>query len=120
MPGQDRAGLARLSARIRGVRPGSVVRRAAFALGLLVLTAVIVWVQGKGYRDSAHPDHPLSFLDSLYYSTVTLTTTGYGDIVPVTSATRLENTLLITPLLITMPLITTTSTATPPCSKRSQ
>jgi hypothetical protein len=33
----------------RAVSPlSSVVRRAAFALGLLVLTAVIVWVQGKG------------------------------------------------------------------------
>jgi voltage-gated potassium channel len=85
----------------RTVSPlSSVVRRGVFALSLLVLTAVIVWVQGSGYRDSAHPDQPLSFLDSLYYSTVTLTTTGYGDIVPVTSATRLENTLVVTPLRI--------------------
>jgi voltage-gated potassium channel len=78
----------------------SVMRRGLFALSLVVLTAVIVWVQGSGYRDAAHPQTPLSFLDSLYYSTVTLTTTGYGDIVPVTNATRLENTLVITPLRI--------------------
>src|SRR3984957_17183344 len=78
----------------------SVMRRAVFALALLMLASVLVYAQRSGYRDSAHPDQPLSFLDSLYYATVTLTTTGYGDIVPVTSATRLENTVLITPLRI--------------------
>jgi voltage-gated potassium channel len=94
-----RAGMVCLPA--RAISPlSSVIRRGLFALGLLVLTAVIVWVQGSGYKDSAHPGQPLSFLDSLYYSTVTLTTTGYGDIVPVTSATRLENTFVVTPLRI--------------------
>jgi len=92
-------GLVGLPARAIGPL-GSVMRRALFALVLLMLAAVIVYAQRSGYRDSAHPDQPLSFLDSLYYATVTLTTTGYGDIVPVTSATRLENTILITPLRI--------------------
>jgi voltage-gated potassium channel len=85
----------------RAVSPlSSVVRRGLFALSLLMVSTVIVWVQGAGYKDSANPGQALSFLDSLYYSTVTLTTTGYGDIVPVTNATRLENTFLITPLRI--------------------
>jgi voltage-gated potassium channel len=78
----------------------SVGRRALVAVFLVLLCAVIVYVQGSGYRDAAHPDQPLSFLDSLYYSTVTLTTTGYGDIVPVTTLTRLENTFILTPIRV--------------------
>jgi voltage-gated potassium channel Kch len=34
------------------------------------------------------------------YATVTLSTTGYGDIVPVTDAARLVNTVLITPIRV--------------------
>jgi voltage-gated potassium channel len=78
----------------------SVGRRALVAVGLVIVAAAIVYSARSGYRDSAHPDQPLSFLDSLYYSTVTLTTTGYGDIVPVTNLTRLENTFIITPIRI--------------------
>ena len=43
---------------------------------------------------------PLSFLASVYYATVTLSTTGYGDIVPVTDSARLANTVLITPIRV--------------------
>jgi voltage-gated potassium channel len=78
----------------------SVGRRALFAVFLVFLSTFIVYLQGSGYRDAAHPDQPLSFLSSLYYSTVTLTTTGYGDIVPVTTLTRLENTFIITPIRV--------------------
>jgi voltage-gated potassium channel len=36
----------------------------------------------------------------VYYATVTLSTTGYGDIVPVTNAARLVNTVLITSIRV--------------------
>jgi voltage-gated potassium channel len=78
----------------------SVGRRALVAVCLLLGAALIVYSARSGYRDSAHPDRPLSFLDALYYSSVTLTTTGYGDIVPVTNLTRLENTFIITPIRV--------------------
>ncbi|HUL98993.1 MAG TPA: potassium channel family protein, partial [Mycobacterium sp.] len=42
----------------------------------------------------------LSFLDCFYYATVSLSTTGYGDITPVTSSARLVNVLVITPLRV--------------------
>jgi voltage-gated potassium channel len=95
-PGEGAVGLP-----FRAIGPlQSVGRRALAAVALVLLAALIVYSGRSGYRDSAHPDQPLSFLDSLYYSSVTLTTTGYGDIVPVTNLTRLENTFIITPIRI--------------------
>jgi voltage-gated potassium channel len=70
------------------------------AVGLLVLAAVIVYLGRYGYRDTAHPRQPLSVLAAVYYATVTLSTTGYGDIVPVTDTARLVNTVLITPIRV--------------------
>jgi voltage-gated potassium channel len=70
------------------------------AVGLLVLSTVIVYLGRHGYRDAAHPGQPLSLLASVYYSTITLSTTGYGDIVPVTDSARLVNTVLITPIRV--------------------
>jgi voltage-gated potassium channel len=78
----------------------AVVRRMLLALGLLVLSTVIVYLQRGGYRDNAHPGQPLTLLASVYYATVTLSTTGYGDIVPVTAGARLANTVLITPIRV--------------------
>jgi len=70
------------------------------AAGLLAVSAVIVYLGRHGYRDSAHPGQPLSALASAYYATVTLSTTGYGDIVPVSDTARLVNTVLITPIRV--------------------
>jgi len=70
------------------------------AVGLLVLAAVIVYLGRYGYLDTAHPGQPLSVLAAVYYATVTLSTTGYGDIVPVTDTARLVNTVLITPVRV--------------------
>ncbi|MFR9751263.1 potassium channel family protein [Nocardia sp. 004] len=76
----------------------SLTRRVLFAIALLILAACVVYIGRSGYRDSTGGD--LSFLDALYYATVSLSTTGYGDIHPVTTEARLVNTLLITPLRI--------------------
>jgi voltage-gated potassium channel len=73
-------------------------RRFLIALGLLVLMVLIVLVDRDGYRDTA--DGEIGLIDSIYYATVTLTTTGYGDITPVTSTARLVNAFLVTPLRI--------------------
>jgi voltage-gated potassium channel len=78
----------------------AVLARAAFAVFLLVLSTVIVYLGRDGYRDAAHPGQPLTLLASAYYSAVALSTTGYGDIVPVTAAARLVNTLVITPIRV--------------------
>jgi voltage-gated potassium channel len=70
------------------------------AAGLLAVSAVIVYLGRGGYRDAAHPGRPLSVLGCVYYATVTLSTTGFGDIVPVTTTARLVNTALITPIRV--------------------
>lgn len=56
------------------------------ALGLLTVMVLIVVVDRDGYRDSY--DGKVNVIDSIYYATVTLTTTGYGDITPVSPAAR--------------------------------
>lgn len=75
-----------------------VSRRLLLALLVLVATVLIVYLDRGGYHDNA--DGSVSFLDSLYYSTVTLSTTGYGDIVPYSTGARLSNTFLVTPLRV--------------------
>jgi voltage-gated potassium channel len=78
----------------------AAAKRILLAVGLLALASAIVYLGRHGYRDAAHPGRPLSVLGSVYYATVTLSTIGYGDIVPVTSAARLVNTIVITPMRV--------------------
>ncbi|MFF5449043.1 potassium channel family protein [Streptomyces sp. NPDC012888] len=75
-----------------------VTKRLLMALAVLWITVLIVYLDRSGYHDNA--DESLDFLDCLYYATVTLSTTGYGDIVPHSDSARLVNVLLITPLRV--------------------
>ncbi|MFF4712294.1 potassium channel family protein [Streptomyces eurythermus] len=75
-----------------------VVKRLVMALAVLVATALIVYADHEGYHDNA--DGSVSLLDAFYYATVTLSTTGYGDITPVSDGARLTNIFLITPLRV--------------------
>lgn len=76
----------------------AIYRRVLIALGALLLAATIVYIDRDGYTDSQGDG--VSFLDALYYATVSLSTTGYGDIAPFTPSARLVNILVITPLRI--------------------
>jgi voltage-gated potassium channel len=69
--------------------------RVAIALGLIALVALLTWIGRDGYLDPE--DDSVSLLDAFYYSTVSVTTTGYGDIRPVTDEARLVTTVLVTP-----------------------
>ncbi|WP_199589206.1 TrkA family potassium uptake protein [Blastococcus sp. TF02A-26] len=75
-----------------------VWRRVLLAMTVLVVVVLIVWLDGDAYRDG--DERGLTLLDSFYYATVTLSTTGYGDITPVTEGARLVNIIVITPLRI--------------------
>ena len=78
----------------------SPVRRIAlrlmYALSALLIAAIVVYLDRDGYNNAA--GKPLTFLDCLYYATVSLSTTGYGDIAPFSERARLMNILVITPL----------------------
>ena len=73
-------------------------RRLLLAAGILAVTVLIVYVDKDGYGDSS--DGEVNLKDAIYYTTVTLSTTGYGDISPVTEQARLVNAFVITPLRI--------------------
>ncbi|MFE7130245.1 potassium channel family protein [Streptomyces sp. NPDC057638] len=75
-----------------------VLRRLAMALLVLTVTTLLVWFDRDGYNDNA--DGKVDFLDAAYYTTVTLSTTGYGDIAPVSDLARLTNIFIITPLRV--------------------
>ncbi|MDP9430064.1 MAG: potassium channel family protein [Actinomycetota bacterium] len=75
-----------------------VVQRMVAATFVLLLTVAIVYVERNDYRDAI--DGRVDLLDAFYYTTVTLSTTGYGDITPVSDTARLVNVLVITPLRV--------------------
>jgi voltage-gated potassium channel len=68
------------------------------ALAILVGTTLLVYFDRENYNDTS--DGTVNLIDSIYYTTVTLSTTGYGDIAPVGDGARLINAFIITPLRI--------------------
>lgn len=74
-------------------------RRLLVALGLIAFVAVVAYLEREGYRDGDEVGR-LTLLDCFYYASVSVTTTGYGDITPVTQGARLTTTLIVTPARI--------------------
>lgn len=75
-----------------------ITKRIVIALAVLCAVVLIVYIDRDGYRDNQ--EDGLTLLDCFYYATVSLSTTGYGDITPVTQTARLVNVLVITPLRV--------------------
>lgn len=73
----------------------ALMARVAAAVGLVLFIAMVVYLDRDGYRD-VNGDG-LTLLDSFYYTVVTLSTTGYGDITPASPSARTANVLLVTP-----------------------
>ena len=71
-----------------------ISRRVLYAMTLLLVAALVVYLDRDGYTGVT------TFLDAVYYSAVSLSTTGYGDIAPVTQQARLINVLVITPMRV--------------------
>src|SRR6478672_610710 len=77
--------------------------RVATACLLVVLAFSLLWFDRNGLRDNI--DGHLSFADVLYFTMITVSTVGYGDIVPVSERARLIDAFLITPIRIFLWLI---------------
>ncbi|MDY3127476.1 MAG: potassium channel family protein [Corynebacterium sp.] len=73
----------------------SLITRLLWAFTIFVFVTIVVYIDREGYNQH------LSFVDAAYYASVTLTTVGYGDIVPVTMEARLVNIIVITPARLT-------------------
>ncbi len=73
-------------------------RRGLLALLLLCVIVGLVYFDRDAYTDNY--DGSVSFIDTIYYATVTITTTGYGDITPVLPHARVLNAIVVTPLRI--------------------
>ena len=79
--------------------PGrTVVIRLGIVLLLFGILISILWLDRGGLQD--HSDGHMSFSDVVYFTMVTVTTVGYGDIVPVTPRARMIDALVVTPVRI--------------------
>jgi voltage-gated potassium channel len=77
--------------------------RVLLIFALVAAVLAVHWVERDGLKDNL--DNQISFIDVLYFTTVTVTTVGYGDIVPVSDTTRLFETFFVTPIRIFVWLI---------------
>lgn len=77
--------------------------RVGVVFGLIAIVLAIHWIDRDGLKDNL--DNHISFIDVLYFTTVTVTTVGYGDIVPVSPQTRLFETFIVTPIRLFVWLI---------------
>lgn len=77
--------------------------RVVAALALIGIALAGHWFDRGGLRDNT--DGKVSFVDVVYFTMITVTTVGYGDIVPVTDRARLFDTFVVTPVRIFVWLI---------------
>jgi voltage-gated potassium channel len=77
--------------------------RVGLVLGLLGLALAVHWFEREGLKDSH--DGEVTFLDVIYFTMISITTTGYGDIVPTSDAARMFDALVVTPIRIFFVLI---------------
>jgi len=73
----------------------NIVVRIAIAFALIMFVALLTYAGRDGYVDAE--GDAVSLLDAFYYATVSITTTGYGDVRPVSDEARLLTTVLVTP-----------------------
>ena len=72
--------------------------RVGLMAGLLGLLILSHWLERDGLKDTHDGD--VGLIDVIYFTMISATTTGYGDIVPVTDRTRLFDALIVSPIRI--------------------
>lgn len=70
--------------------------RLAIVTALLLFCLIVFWFGRAGLKDQI--DGSVSTLDVLYFSVVTISTTGYGDIIPASDAMKLFAVFVLTPV----------------------
>jgi len=75
-----------------------VVLRLSLAFFLIFLVIVIHWFDRTGLVD--HHDGVVSFLDVVYFTMISVTTTGFGDIAPISDRSRFIEAIIVTPVRI--------------------
>lgn len=75
-----------------------VATRLGIAFLLIAIVVLVHWIDRDGLQDS-HDGH-ISFLDVVYFTMISVTTTGFGDIAPVSDRSRLIEAVIVTPIRI--------------------
>ncbi len=75
---------------------GDLGIRLALAIGLIMIVVLIHWFDRDGLID--HYDGEVSFLDVVYFTMISVTTTGFGDIAPISDKARLVEAVIVTPI----------------------
>ncbi len=101
---QERLRPAPLLSRRSGLSPGAeLALRVAILLALLIFIVAFHWIERDSLKDTH--DGNVDFIDVIYFTMISATTTGFGDIVPVTHQARLFDALVVTPIRIFFLLI---------------
>jgi voltage-gated potassium channel len=101
----DTPGLKTNIMRRRSGRPGwvSLAWRAMVLVAVMGFMVLVHWYERDGLKDNL--DGEVSFVDAIYFTMISITTTGYGDIVPISDGARLFDALIVTPARIFLLLI---------------
>ena len=75
---------------------GDLGIRLGLALGLVFIVIMIHWWDREGLVDNL--DGEVSFLDVVYFTMISITTTGFGDIAPISDRARLVEAVIVTPI----------------------
>ena len=77
---------------------GDLGIRMSLAFGLIMMVILIHWWDRAGLVDNY--DKHISFIDVVYFTMISITTTGFGDIAPITPRARLIEAVIVTPVRI--------------------
>ena len=72
--------------------------RMSIILAMIVFIVAFHWFERDALKDQF--DGHVSFADVIYFTMISATTTGYGDVVPVTERARLFDALVVTPIRV--------------------
>ena len=72
--------------------------RMSIMVGMIVVIVAFHWFERDALRDNI--DGHITFADVIYFTMISATTTGYGDVVPVTERARLFDALVVTPIRV--------------------